>query len=365
MRRVLAALVLAILTAMPVASFAAPARVPPIGQLGAAVPSALAKGPRRDSTGDEVRMHVQLRPAPAHVGEQVSYHAHVLVPRGTGVQFGAPEDGGDLTWGPRTAGRARAADNSDKGGNVRTPTDSVWVELPMQAFRSGYVDVPGLTLKLDPFPGTTRMGVTRLPIGHLLVIPSITAADSDAHLRPVRGPLGAPWWERIVWRVVALVALALAAILLAIVYARRGKPRAKPAASTIAPRAPRLDPAAEALQALARLRAERLPEQARYGDHALALTRILRRFLEATVGTPMPGDTSPELLVRLRASRLAPADVERLEGLLGFWDRVKFAQAPMGADEAHRCEDAVEALVRRRGEAEARREAIATPGGAA
>jgi hypothetical protein len=40
--------------------------------------------------------------------------------------------------------------------------------------------------------------------------------------------------------------------------------------------------------------------------------------------------------------------VQRLEGLLGLWDRVKFARAPLDADEAGRCEAAVELLVRRR-----------------
>jgi len=65
------------------------------------------------------------------------------------------------------------------------------------------------------------------------------------------------------------------------------------------------------------------------------------------VGTPRPGDTSGELVSRLRQSRLSNEDVNRLEGLLGLWDRVKFARAPLGVEEAVRCEAAVESLVRR------------------
>ena len=315
--------------------------LPTLGRLGARPPQALAGGPKRDSTADGVRMRVQISPAPTRVGERVRYHALVLVPRGTDVRFGAPETGGDLTWGDRTAGRTRASDNGDNG---RKMTDSVWVDLPLQVFRSGYVDVPGLTLRITPFPGTTRPGATRLPIAHLIVIPSITAADSNAQLRPVRGPLGAPWWERISWRLVGLAVLLLAVVIAAIRYARR-RPALRPAPALVRPLAPRLDPAAEALQALARLRAERLPEAGRFGEHALALTRILRRYLEATVGATMPGDTSSELLARLRSSRLSAADLQRLEGLLGFWDRVKFAQAPMGVVEAQRCEAAVEGFI--------------------
>jgi hypothetical protein len=158
--------------------------------------------------------------------------------------------------------------------------------------------------------------------------------------------LGAPWWERISWTLVAIAVLALAAIFALVRYLRRRKRVPAAAPAVVRALAPRLDPAAEALKALAALRAQRLPEAGLYGEHALALTSILRRFLEATVGATMPGDTSAELLAHLRGSRLSAADLQRLEGLLGFWDRVKFARAPMGADEAHRCEDAVEGFVR-------------------
>src|SRR5262249_39607109 len=65
------------------------------------------------------------------------------------------------------------------------------------------------------------------------------------------------------------------------------------------------------------------------------------------VTTPRPGDTSGELMERLKASRLPPDDLERLEGLLGLWDRVKFARWPLTEAEAQRCEEAVEAYVRR------------------
>ncbi|HEV2104133.1 MAG TPA: DUF4129 domain-containing protein, partial [Candidatus Eisenbacteria bacterium] len=109
----------------------------------------------------------------------------------------------------------------------------------------------------------------------------------------------------------------------------------------------RLDPATAALEALAALRAERLPEQGRVGEPALGLTRILRRFLEATVGTPRPGDTSGELVARLRDAHVPAEDLDRLEGLLGLWDRVKFARAPLTVEEAGRSEQAVEGVVRR------------------
>src|SRR6185436_17658428 len=102
-----------------------------------------------------------------------------------------------------------------------------------------------------------------------------------------------------------------------------------------------------------------------FGEHALALTAILRRFLEATVTTPRPGDTSIELLERLRASRLHADELVRLEGLLGLWDRVKFARAPLTETEARGCEQAVEAYVRRVAQARLEAEAAVARAAAA
>jgi hypothetical protein len=154
-----------------------------------------------------------------------------------------------------------------------------------------------------------------------------------------------------------------------LVLRRLGKRKRKPVRRVAAPAMvasrPRIDPAAEALRALFTLRAKKLPAQQRFGEHALELTAILRRFLEATVATPRPGDTSGELLERLRATRLDKADLERLEGLLGLWDRVKFARAPLTETEATRCEESVEAYVRRVAQARLDAEAAAARAAAA
>jgi hypothetical protein len=225
--------------------------------------------------------------------------------------------------------------------------DSAWVEAPLQVFATGRVALPGPAIEIvTDYPEKSRL-VRRLPTLQLIVLPTITAADTNAQLRALHGPIRAPWWERVPWLKLG-VGVALLAIL---VVAIRWLLRSRRAPAVVAP-APRpvvaRDPGAEALAELAKLRALRLPEAGRFGDHALGLTRILRRYLEAVVGTPRPGDTSAELVARLRQSRLAPEDVARLEGLLGLWDRVKFARAPLDVDEARRCEVAVETLVRRR-----------------
>jgi hypothetical protein len=309
-------------------------------------------------------MRVTVSPWPAKVGQAIHYRAVIRATHLQKVQFQPPQTGGDLSWSEVRAGRKQPAWWKQSAYEAR---DSVWMEARLQVFTTGLVSVPGPLAKLESSPGGTQAGLIRLPTAQVLIAPSVTAADSNQSLRALHGPLGAPWWERVpLALIVAGVALLLTWVLvLRKLGRRRRKPVRRVVAPAPAPLRPRIDPAAEALRALFTLRAKKLPAQQRFGEHALELTAILRRFLEATVATPLPGDTSGELLERLRASRLDKADLERLEGLLGLWDRVKFARAPLTETEAVRGEESVEAYVRRVAQARLDAEAAAARSAAA
>lgn len=343
----------ALLIACTVLSLAPASLVPPGGRqrgtpaesLGVRMPAALSKPGRRPvRTLPALATRVSVSPVPARLGERLTYRASVLTSPGTRVRFDRPAQGGEFSWGaPRTG---RTSVNTTRYGVYYGGVDSNWIEIPLQVFATGRVSIPGLAVEVIASGPEGGRIVTRLPAVHMVVLPTITEADSNAQLRAMHGPLPAPWWERVPWTLVAAIAMLLAAIVGTIVLLRRRKPAVTaPAPVRVQPAR---DPGAEALAQLAKLRAQRLPEAGRFADHALALSHILRRYLEAVVGTPRPGDTSGELVVRLRQSRLSGDDVTRLEGLLGLWDRVKFARAPLGVEEAGRCEFAVEALVRRR-----------------
>jgi len=309
-------------------------------------------------TGAKVEMHVRVTPSLARVGEAIHYRAHVVVDMDQKVRFDPPQGGGEFTWSQLRAGREHPP---WWRRTAYEACDSVWFEARLQVFTPGAISIPGPIVHLEP----SRM--TRIPTAHVVVVPTVTAADSNQSLRGLHGPLGAPWWERVpLGLIVAGLALIVAwFVVLRKLRHRERKPVRRVATPTVMPSRPRIDPAAEALRALFTLRAKKLPAQQRYGEHALELTAILRRFLEATVATPRPGDTSGELLDRLRATRHEPADLERLEGLLGLWDRVKFARAPLTEAEAIRCEDAVEAYVRRIAQARLEAEAAAARAAAA
>ena len=361
--RVLLALLAIFLAATGQVGSCAPERQrPPVDSSRLPMPGGLRRDVRLYQ--EHVAMRVQLSPSPARLGQALRYRAVILAEPGRKVRFEPPQSGGAFTWSDVRAGRSHPGWWKQ---SVYEAVDSVWLEARLQVFETGAFLVPGPLASIDPMPNSRRAGTTRLPTVRLLVLPTVTAADSNQTLRGLHGPLGAPWWERVPLAAIVAGAALLVAWLVVLrklrSRARRPVRRASPPAA--APVRPRLDPAAEALRALFTLRAKKLPAQQRFGEHALELTAILRRFLEATVTTPRPGDTSGELLERLRASRLNPDDLERLEGLLGLWDRVKFARAPLTEAEATRCEESVEGYVRRVAQARLEAEAAAARAAAA
>ncbi|HYM80402.1 MAG TPA: hypothetical protein VEY91_03200 [Candidatus Limnocylindria bacterium] len=304
-----------------------------IGLCGAFVPA-------RAWAQSEADLDAQALVTPdiVQLGERATYRGRVIVDPRFQVRWLPPEPSDPLTWGTRQAGRNPRWDG---GGGHRKVADTVWVEIPLQAFELGELEIPGLRFEYRTGTGAAQH---RLPAARLRVVSVLTAADSNARFRALQGPIAAPWWERVPWMIVALVVSALAALVGAILWARR---RRRPTVTPPVPiQARPRHPGAEALAALAALRARELPRHGRFGEHAFELGQILRRFVEATIGTTRPGDTTPELVDHLRLAGLGSGDLQRLAGLLQAWDRVKFARAPMTVDEAVRTESAVEAFVR-------------------
>jgi hypothetical protein len=324
------------------------ALAPPAGAQGAAAPPVNRRPP--------YSIGVRLSRSAVKIGEPTVYRGWITGGDPARIRFFAPDSGGAFTWGRLRATvrspRGKPVERDAVGGVAFTDFDTVFVETTLQAFAAGDLTLPGLAFELDDGSGP-RSG--RLPVTKLVVAPMLTAADTSAQLRALRGPLAAPWWERVPWTMVALIAAGIGALVAAIVWLRRRRPATAIPAPPVA-----RDPATQALAELEALRRLGLPGRGRFSDHAFQLGRIVRRFLEATAGTPLPGDTTPEFVGHLEAAQLEGEDLKRIETLMRFWDRVKFARAEESVDEASRAEQSVESLVRRLGV----RKAPADPAGA-
>jgi len=316
-----------------------------VGLTAAAGTSAPAGVPPIHPTLPSFEPRAVISPQVVRLGERALYRAQVTGGIRAQLRLLPPEAIDALTWGtPRVYGRhgwQRKLEAQPYARYTSWSLDTMAYELPVQAFVLGRLTIPGPQVEIDDGRGPRLL---RLPSVELIVVPVLSAADSAAELRGLRGPLAAPWWETVPWLLVA--AALIAAGLIAVVLRARRRPPARTGAP--APRrAPALDPAAEALAALAALRALNLPEHGRFAEHAFRLGQLLRQFLERVIVTTRPGDTTPELVAHLREAGLEAEDLGRLAGLLRVWDRVKFAREPFTMDEAVRAERAVEAFLRR------------------
>ncbi len=315
--------------------------------IGCALALWVAAGPAaaRAQEAADYRGRASVDPAAAALGERVTYRGRAILPPVHGrVRWLPPDSSAAVSWGPL---RARIAHTdtrytrkkaSDPAGIV-PGADTLIVETTVQAFRTGLVRIPGLRFEEQTGRGPV---VRTLPMVPLAITSVLAANDTNPQLHPPRGPLGAPWWERVPWRWVLLVAAVIATIVWLVVVLRR---RRKPVAPVVTPVG--VDPVARALSELAALRRRGLPARGEFDAHAFELSRILRHYLEAVRTRSRPGDTTPELLERLAAFGLAAEEHGRLAALLQHWDLVKFARAGSSTADAQAAEAAVEALVKR------------------
>jgi hypothetical protein len=134
-----------------------------------------------------VRVRSFLEPGVVRLGEPARYRGEILFTRGElgRPQWIRPDSTGAFAWGPMLTSLSR-------GVGVRG-VDTLRLLTTVQAFELGSVAVPGVAFvdAATPVPSPQR-----LPGATLRVVSILTPADSNAQLRPVRGPIAAPWWER-------------------------------------------------------------------------------------------------------------------------------------------------------------------------
>jgi hypothetical protein len=200
------------------------------------------------------------------------------------------------------------------------------------AYRPGYLLIPGLTVQYRDAGGT--LGRTDGEDIGIVVASLLEGVPETADIRDIKPPVAVPFD----WTPVLLGAGALAVLGIVVVgvvwWVRRWN---APAPVVVRPAD------VEALEALARLRHTRLDDAAALAAWYVALSGIVRTYIERRFGVRAPEMTTEEFMVAVqRDARLLPSHRELLAGLLAGCDLVKFARhvpntdASEGAYEAAR-----------------------------
>jgi hypothetical protein len=205
------------------------------------------------------------------------------------------------------------------------------VTLRMGAYRlPGEIAVPAIKVEYRDESGEIASIETQ-PIPIQLVT-SLTPDVTD--INDIKGPmedLPVPRdWSLLWWLLVALLA-AIAAYLL---YKRLRKDKVAPFMAAPAP--PPIPPELEAEQALRHLAKARLLEQGRALEFYAALAEIMKRYSGRRFGVPYLERTTTEMLTDLRQVRLRYEKLEKLRGILGSADLVKFARFTHPDEESQR-----------------------------
>ncbi len=163
------------------------------------------------------------------------------------------------------------------------------------------------------------------------------SATPATDVRDIKGPVTVPRdYTALLW--IALAVVAVVALIAGLYFwLNRPQPR-----RVIAARPPH----ELALEALARLRADRLAEQGRQEEFYVRLSAIVRRYLEARFHLRAPEMTSEEFLqIAQRDPQLTPPQRARLGQFLNEADLVKFARHQPEAADAERAHDAAREFV--------------------
>ena len=204
--------------------------------------------------------------------------------------------------------------------------DSAAWELTLAWFRPGESVVPPLPFLLEVADGSRAVRTTPWTIS---VEATVDPDSAAAGLRDLKGPIDpALGWR---WGRVALAAAALALLVAGAVVWWRRRSRGT---GFVAPARPAEPPHVVALRSLDGLAAEALPERGRIKEHYVALSGILRRYLEDQFDTPAVESTTDEIRAVLPRLALPGGEGDRLAVLLEEADLVKFAKQDPGAARA-------------------------------
>ncbi|UCF66209.1 MAG: DUF4381 family protein, partial [Acidobacteriota bacterium] len=212
--------------------------------------------------------------------------------------------------------------------------------------RPGLLFIPGLTVQYR----TAGEELRRVDGKDVSIrVSSLLDQDPDAtDIRDIAGPVAVPFdWTPLLIGLAVLVVLGGLVLVGTRLLRRINAPSAPP---------PPRPPDVVALEALARLRHQRLAEPEERAEWYVALSAIVRTYIERRFGLRAPEMTTEEFIYAVqRESPLSPAHRQLLGEFLAECDLVKFARHVPGLEDAERVYAAARRFVN-----ETRLESVAT-----
>jgi hypothetical protein len=194
----------------------------------------------------------------------------------------------------------------------------VWSQtLILDTFTPGTLELPAFTVSFEDRRGDiTVAGQLTTDTWPITITSVIGDAADTAALRDIRGHIGVPTNDWIIW---ASVGSGLALLLLGLLARRWSRLHA-------ASEEPELSPHELARKQLDELEAEGLLEQHSYQTFYFRLSDILRHYIEGRFGMRAPKKTTPEFLTDLKTCAIFEHDQQtNLSHFMRCSDMVKFA----------------------------------------
>jgi len=269
----------------------------------------------------DVKVHAHMDSTTITLGDQVSYKLEVIAPSNYTVYWPSIKD--TIITGIEIVKRS----SIDTLILEKTRETSLSQKLFITSFDSGYYAIPPVVFTYKK-PGDTALCMAETEA--LLLTVNTIAIDTTQPIKPIKGPVSAPYTlkEALPWIIGALL---LTAIIYAVYYIRKRRKESRPLIPV--PSAPALPDYEIALRELERLRGEKVWQKGLLKEYHTQLTDILRQYLFNHFGIPAHEMTSDEILDAMNRKSINRNAINKLRDILILADLVKFAkEQPLPAE---------------------------------
>ena len=261
----------------------------------------------------EVKADAKLDTNIMLVGDQIGFRIGLTLPQN--YIFSWPVFNDTLTGNIEIVKKSKVDTTAINNGLM-----TIGQDFTITSFDSGYYLIPPISFKYGVADEPLSGQVETEP--YLLNVFTVEV-DTTKSFMPIKGPMEAPYTfaEIFPWILLAIAILLIAGL---VIYFLIKKEKNIP---LFAPRPkPKLPPHTIALDALDKLRDEKVWQQGHVKKYHTRLTEIVRVYIEDSMEIRAVEMTSLEILGSIRKTGLNKKDIDLLKEILELADLVKFAK---------------------------------------